>query len=298
MGLHVAIYSMLDCLDGRRPVEIHLLTDGSISPADLDLLSKTGRRTGKTFAFRHHTISVDRFRDMPWLSGWMTYARLLLGEVLADVDRVLYLDADLIFTRDVAEMYDHDLGGHVLGAVTRQQVSETNDATFFAGLDRPPDRLYFNAGVLLFDLKRWREEGWQQRCFAFGRTHQASLPTADQTILNYVCDGRFMVLPRRYNVPVNAEREPVSRDILDNAVIHLIGFPKPWDFLGEWFNGQAHLYKPVLRQTAASGFASYKQLRFQTIFRTFRKSNAYLKCGRAHLKRLAGKRSAAVLSGR
>ena len=81
-----------------------------------------------------------------------TYTRLWLGEFFPQtVDRVLYLDADIVVVGSIAPLWNVDLGGALMGAVD------------IPGSDRGVTRLgmraedgYFNAGVLVIDLKQWR----------------------------------------------------------------------------------------------------------------------------------------------
>lgn len=75
-------------------------------------------------------MSIDRFKSFKWLTGWMTYASLILSDILSE-SRMIYLDSDLIVLRDLSELWDQDLVGSHLGAVSRQRRVESNDSKFF-----------------------------------------------------------------------------------------------------------------------------------------------------------------------
>jgi lipopolysaccharide biosynthesis glycosyltransferase len=79
-----------------------------------------------------------------------TYFRLLLPSLLpAEIDRVLFIDADTVVTADLQELWHQPLQGKALGAVP-EHISSCRDHNYTFGD-------YFNAGVMLVDLQRWRQ---------------------------------------------------------------------------------------------------------------------------------------------
>lgn len=94
----------------------------------------------------------------------------------------------------------------------------------------------------------------------------------DQTVLNYVFCKSFAKLPRRFNTPVTASRRPLKFADMENRIIHLVAYPKPWDALGI-LNGQYYLFQAWLQKTE---WRSRPTTFFQ--WRTLRKAHAILKC--------------------
>jgi lipopolysaccharide biosynthesis glycosyltransferase len=159
----------------------------------------------------------------------MSYARLLLGEALpSSVERCLYIDTDMLFELDVAELFAEDLKGKIVAAVP--DGSEEWDREQLSRLGVESDH-YFNAGLLLIDVVRWRSARVGVRALEYCRRARPELVGPfrfgsffwDQDALNYVLAGQVLSLPSRWNTwAVNLnEYMPV--------VIHLITGPKPWD---------------------------------------------------------------------
>jgi lipopolysaccharide biosynthesis glycosyltransferase len=229
-------------------------------------------------------VSVDQFSTYKWLGGYMTYARFLIPQLVA-ADKVLYLDSDLIVNTDVAPLFDTRLVPSPIGAVTWTNVGGSNDARFFRKLGADPGRPYFNAGVLLMQLEALRHANFTPECLRFASTHQAALPSADQTVLNHLFGDNFLALPRRYNSIVNTTRKRLTPAEAAGRILHFVGFPKPWSFLGEAFHPNAWLLPPVLKRTAYSGYHSYDSVTTTDVFRLMRKGRSYLKCLTARFPR-------------
>ena len=88
----------------------------------------------------------------------VTYYRLFIASLFPQYDKIMYLDCDLVVHGDIAKLYHTDLGDNILGAAPEQFVQNTAEFRDYAeialGLD--PDG-YVNAGVLLINLKAFRE---------------------------------------------------------------------------------------------------------------------------------------------
>ncbi|GMH01857.1 hypothetical protein Nepgr_003696 [Nepenthes gracilis] len=112
--------------------------------------------------------SVRRALDHP-----LNYARIYLADLLPNsVTRIIYLDSDLVLVDDVAKLWSIDLHGHVLGAPEYCHANFTsyfsdsfwNDPKFtrtFQLREREP--CYFNTGVMVIDLWKWREGGYRAK---------------------------------------------------------------------------------------------------------------------------------------
>jgi lipopolysaccharide biosynthesis glycosyltransferase len=134
------------------------------------------------------------------------YLRLLVPALCPELDRALYLDADMIVLRDLDDLLGCDLGGASLAAVRdlghpylgRRLAELPASATRIVGLD--PRREYFNSGLLVMDLRAWRREGITGQCLELLREHRASIRYLDQDPLNMVFAGRWFQLDQRWNV--------------------------------------------------------------------------------------------------
>lgn len=163
-----------------------------------------------------------------------TYLRLLLPRLLpAHVERLLYLDCDILCAGSLRELFDLDLRGNVLGAVRDAHAGSLSDMGGLPGLarypDLDPDAPYFNAGVLLIDLPGWRDQRITERCFEYVRRHADEARFTDQDALNHTLHGNWLRLPKTWNHML-AEIDPSTADGIAQArVIHSIGPVKLWD---------------------------------------------------------------------
>jgi lipopolysaccharide biosynthesis glycosyltransferase len=175
----------------------------------------------------------------------ITYTRLLIPWLLPDtVSKVLYLDSDLLVLDDLAPLWETDLGGAVVGAVS-DFILHTSfvAAGFDPQLKRaeprhqgvPRVREYFNAGVLLIDLTRWRENRISEKAMEYLKDHPKS-PFMDQDALNFVCENSWKRLEPRWNFQ-NHQRKIVESGL---GILHFVAKWKPWDARGRSYN--ARLY--------------------------------------------------------
>lgn len=122
--------------------------------------------------------------------------RLFLGELLPEsVERILYLDCDTVVLRPLGALWRHDLSGAVLGAVQEPTIYPVVKASIGLSEDQP----YYNSGVLLVDVAKWRAEGVGPALLDFLRKKGGKLFASDQDVLNGVLAGRISDISPRYN---------------------------------------------------------------------------------------------------
>ena len=203
-------------------------------------------------------------REQLFVSGQLSatsYTRLSVAEILpVEVERVLYLDCDIIIMDDIAQLWQCDLQGQAVGAIKDFGIMASHKSWTqkqkFIPLRR--DMAYFNAGVLLLDLQIWRQEGYGRTLLELVQKNH--FPHHDQDALNLLFCGRWQALPMRWNVipPVynmflkvlsraRFRREAVHA-LQHPALIHYAGGYKPWEYdLHPGFND---LYYQYLAQSA------------------------------------------------
>ncbi|WP_336489085.1 glycosyltransferase family 8 protein [Methylobacterium nigriterrae] len=163
-----------------------------------------------------------------------TYIRIILGRfVPRDCERILYLDADTIVRADVRPLWRTPLDGAVLAAV-RDHFSLDAEAISFA-----PDEPYFNAGVLLIDMNRWRALDIEGRVLAYLGEHANRLPWMDQDALNAVLRGHVRYVGLEWNFQPRCADVPAEFLGLDEAtyarlrahpsLVHYTTSFKPWN---------------------------------------------------------------------
>lgn len=191
-------------------------------------------------------IDVDSSKDLEGkvdkdvLKCWSpaTLYKFLLCEVLPRyLNKVIYLDGDMIIRKDLSVLYETELEGSILGAV---RDTFYDNIAHEKRMDLPGQ--YFNTGCLLLDLDKMRDEHISEKLLET-KTNRPSLGLADQDTYNEVCRGRVKILSCRYNFyitsflmneNINGFRKYTvcpyntrSQMISDIAIIHMIHY-RPW----------------------------------------------------------------------
>jgi lipopolysaccharide biosynthesis glycosyltransferase len=171
-----------------------------------------------------------------------TYLRLMLHRLLPQVDKILYLDVDVLIRESLLPIWETNLQGKVLaavkGAVNLQDKWEWNSTRPYWHLLEGQRGQYINAGVTLMNLAEIRalelEKQWDELA-AWKLYYQ------DQDILNITCQGRILYLPPRYNRLAYMTKEDYNRFVTEKiftapecaealerpVIIHYAG-DKPW----------------------------------------------------------------------
>ncbi|WP_268995423.1 glycosyltransferase family 8 protein [Microvirga roseola] len=242
MPMTVALHSALCNLDPGDPVIVYILADG-ICDQDRAHSLAVLQRAHPRVAVRWLAPDIPDARTFPeklWHSR-ATYLRLLVPSVLPDrIGRALYLDADTVVCRDLAPLWSVDMRGHSVMAV-----EGWGHATLGVAIPQlmhlvgaPADKPYFNSGVMLMDLHRWREQRIVERTLDFLQAHKDLIVWADQDPLNAVLAGEWGQLDLSYNVQIatlhhpkgvnERDRERYLQAASDPAILHYTWKRKPW----------------------------------------------------------------------
>lgn len=159
------------------------------------------------------------------------YARILMPLSLsAATGRLLYIDCDTVVNAPLAPLATLPMDGFALAAVDdiARQVPERH-AKRNRDIGLPDDMRYFNSGVLLIDLERWRAERVSERTIAFIEDHP-TLPMMDQDALNGALQGHWLPLDESWNLHRRLEKGVYTDDPAiwkDARIVHFIGQVKP-----------------------------------------------------------------------
>ena len=244
--LATCLRSIVDSNGASWPLEFHVLMHDF--PEDARAQVRDSLPAGSA-SITWVPIDVQQFQDF-WTDehmSVMTFARLLVPAALPQhVSKVLYLDSDLIVLRDLSSLWESDLNGKPVGAVLDSIDGRLQSNT--PGFERVPRvSAYFNAGVLLIDLERWRADKISERALDYLQKHP-TLPYCDQDAINVACDGRWARLHPRWNYQDHLE-ETIADLPKDQwpGVVHFCTRLKPWK--PGCLHPQAPLYDHFRKQT-------------------------------------------------
>lgn len=231
------------------------------SKAKIDQLAKEQGRSVYWIDFAPYKNQL--LLDMEWPISISSYARLFLSTMLPDLcERVIYLDCDTIVNDSLETLWNTDMHGCAVAGVMDLVTSDFKQKV---GLNI--DDIYINAGVLLVDLKYWRNNAIQSKFIDFINERKGRVTHHDQGVVNGTLKGSIYVLSPRYNsmTPFYTNRyknllsfynlksyysvEKINEAIENSAIIHFtpefVG--RVWEY--ECKHPQAVLYRNYLNQT-------------------------------------------------
>ena len=158
------------------------------------------------------------------------FAHLLLPE---NIDRILYLDADLIVKKDITSFYAQDFAERYMVVCEDKNADSTEILNHKNKLGIAQNHKYFNSGVLLMNLKKMREDISKENILSDIVGLQDRILYPDQDILNKIYENKVKYNDyRKFNFQV-FQKDKISKIQLENAyVIHFIGENKPWLYKG------------------------------------------------------------------
>lgn len=195
-----------------------------------------------------------------------TFYRFLILDILKQYQKVVYLDSDLIVCRDIAELYDLDIGDNLIagtkdpdfaGQCNKKHSEMRRYCQSVLGMKNP--FLYFQAGVLVFNVQGLNRITSVAKLFEMADT--GIYRFSDQDILNIVCKGRVKYLDMAWNMVFDCDHKRwhsvikyapgYLMDEYEEArkhpyIIHYAGFLKPWMRPGEDFG---YVFWEVARRT-------------------------------------------------
>lgn len=235
-------------LCNNKDVDIFIITEGLSAENENVLKTQTEKYGG-----RFHIALVDKKviakLPMPKTAAMhispATYYRLFVAELLPEsVDKLIYLDCDIIVRGSLEEYWNIDIEGKPLAAVYQRNSWATNTykgrISSYVRLDMKDAVGYFNAGSLLINLKYWREQDVQNKLLSFMETHYDRIISHDQDILNGCFYKQVLPISSIWNcrLPMKAEyygdkylsKDDIKMITQSAIVIHFVNRPKPWEY--------------------------------------------------------------------
>lgn len=149
-----------------------------------------------------------------------TFNRLLIPDLFKTQDRILYLDSDIVVLSSLSELYNKDFENNlILGASDFEEEEHKKRLN----LDK-----YLNAGVLLLNLEKIRNENYQNEFVEYYKNNQDKIIYNDQDIINGTFNGRTGYVEQTWNEPVWFKSRHSQKDLEKIHILHYIACDKPW----------------------------------------------------------------------
>lgn len=225
-----------------NPVCIYVLYS-DLTETSRSLLKEASRCDSSDNLIQFIEIDSNKTNGLPYTQLWSieAYCRLMLPEILGNkIERILYLDVDIIVNKDISELYYMDFEGKLL-IVTKDLEFEN-----ILAMDEPDSRKrnaffielknngmdYFCSGVLLMNLKELKKDFTFQRYMEIFEQIRDKIILFDQDLLNYTHwkEVKF-VDEKKYGLFTQTAHqngmtyEEAKREA---SILHFTGRAKPW----------------------------------------------------------------------
>lgn len=250
--LEVAVYSLILNASPKNYYDINILGfDISAEQQNrLKSLAASANISIRVFDV-NKLIDVEKIKNLQ--VGYISFAtifRLYISVLFANYSKILYLDADICIRADIAELYNTNLEGNVLGAIRDEVMlslarKKKEKAHIHKDLTLQTPENYFNAGILLIDIKKFHaviypnnDSGNNVLVNDLIKKHYSFL---DQDILNIYFNNKTKFLDTSWNFETNIKREPKEHsDVSKRAkmlaanpnsinILHYASPVKPWN---------------------------------------------------------------------
>lgn len=147
----------------------------------------------------HKPINLEKYTK--WYNDksggkWSVHVFLKLDIpiILKDIERVLYIDSDMIVLGSLKEFFDSDMEGYYIGGVNDLNISKSHRNKLGIGYNTN----YFNGGLILFNTKKYNEDNIPQKIEEYVNTHE-KIFFLEQDILNYLLKDKIKYFSENYN---------------------------------------------------------------------------------------------------
>ena len=225
--LAVSIKSLLDNASKDYFYNIHVLTDGISNENKLELQKHMSQNSKLIFDdISEHLVKIQARLDAT-LRDYYTasiFYRLFIAALYPNYDKAIYLDCDIKVVGDISKLWNIDLGDNIFGVVPDDVISTNPQFRIYArdavGVDYDK---YFNSGVLLMNLVKYREEKIKEKFVYYLVKYNFETAAPDQDYLNAICKDKVMYIERGW------DRMSTDEDYDGELyIIHYNNFRKPW----------------------------------------------------------------------
>jgi len=240
----VALYSLFKN-NPHHEIHVYIMHAGLSSKSQLELEKLVNFFTNSKIIFKE--INAKKIQEkfsktlvIDYISI-ATYYRYFIADELPDIEKILYIDGDILFNADILPVWQTSLGSNLYAAVQdnwvmNDQKEHLNDIGFENTTEK-----YYNAGFLLMNLAQIRKDGVSKKLFdvTIGDKYKGKLKYQDQDALNIVCRGKIKSMPQKYQyMSYDFYRDLHSFDGIIAA--HYTGPVKPW--LNREANSRSDIY--------------------------------------------------------
>lgn len=255
---HVAV-SITSLIHNNRLSDFHFyIINSDFSDKSKSLIEKCLNKATKKSSITFVKINTERFLSLKLNISYIsseTYFRYIISELLPNIDKCLYLDADTIVNKPIANLYNTDISNYCIAGAIDSYISDIRHKEKINLTDKD---LYVNAGVLLFNLNKIRNDHMTEKLFNETSRLSNIIQFQDQDILNIVFKGRIKEIPVEFNYTTSDICKNSLQKLNQASIFHYTGPKKPWTHFNSSSNVSELFYYKYLQLSPYS--KKYKTL--------------------------------------
>lgn len=252
----VSIVSLLENNKMVDEIVLFALTE-SVSEDSIDKLKEQVRMYQRSIHFIDTQELVEKMKALgipEYRGSYATNMKMFIADYLDEsVDRLLYIDSDTIVCGEISHLFTLDMEDKPIAMVMD---SLGNSHKRLIGMDKSD--MYFNAGIILFDVKKWKQEKCTEQIQEHVQKIRAHYMSPDQDLLNVVFRNKIMRLDIAYNLqPIHSVYNynqlamffMQKRYYTEEEIVNAVKKPKilhAFRYLGEfpWHKDTLHPHTP------------------------------------------------------
>lgn len=250
----VSMFSLLDNSKDIDLLQIYII-DVGISCENKRRLRELAEVFGRKLIFVDAQEKIEKFKGKglkPYHGSYGMYLKFFLDEMIDCEERALYLDCDTIINRSIKELVNIELDGKAMA-----MSADCMNSHMKSGLGLPEEKVYYNTGVILFDLQRWKND-CKDIFLQFVENNTNEYIYAEQDMINVCLNDEILKIGNTYNCislyeqfsydevckiyNLNEEnfytKKQFDRDVLNPTIIHFptVVLSRPWydDCISGW----------------------------------------------------------------
>lgn len=190
----VAITSMMINSNSNTRYDIYIMTPGGFGEDNKQkILSLQGKYENRCkIMFIDMQDRYKNANDRGHITT-PTYYRLSLSSALPEIEKIIWLDGDVLVLGDLAEMYDIGMEDLYYRGFLDANVRGTEKFGIY-------NDHFICAGVMLANLAKLRADNMEQKFEEFIKRNNDRLEQHDQTVINVVCYKNTDFLPAKYGI--------------------------------------------------------------------------------------------------
>ncbi|MBD2614809.1 MAG: glycosyltransferase family 8 protein [Nostoc sp. ZfuVER08] len=243
IALAVTIKSAIVNLKNKRRVVLYVL-NGDITQANKDkILKSLDPEQVEIFWLKPDETLLSNMKLDENYNTLAIYYRLFIPQLIPQhFHKAIYLDSDIVVLGDLEELWNIDVQDtYVFAAqdIWKRYIRNAKGLRNYEETGISPDHKYFNAGVLIINLEKWRTDNIGAKAIEYLEQNKEYIRLHDQDGLNAVLAGQWKELDPTWN-QMQAIHEysswtesPYTEEVYNRAlhnpnIVHFATFPKPW----------------------------------------------------------------------